>query len=105
MHAFFWFIAIFAALLLYLAIWGVISSYVAGLRGRDKLEGFKTGLLLGPIGAALVLFGKEPVPDIEVVCPHCGTRQDVDATLKWYECWQCEKRSDVPPSPAGSPNH
>ncbi|MGV0796894.1 hypothetical protein ABQF26_08000 [Mycolicibacterium elephantis] len=75
------------------------SSHVAGLRGGDRLEGFKDGLLFGPIGLAVVTFRKARVPDIAVVCPHCKTRQDVDGTLKWFECWQCEERSDIPASP------
>lgn len=79
---------------------GLAGSHVAGLRGQDRLDGFKDGLLFGPIGVAVVTFRKARVPDIAVVCPHCGTRQDVDGTLKWFECWQCEKTSDVPTSPA-----
>ena len=77
----------------------MLGSYVAGLRGQDKLDGFKTGLFLGPIGAAMVLFRKESIPDIEVDCPHCGMRQEVGATPRWFECRQCEERSDVPPPP------
>lgn len=91
-----WIVVIVAASLLYLAVWGVISGYVGGLRGHDPFEAFKTGLFFGPIGAAVVIFRNDPVPDIEVDCPHCGMRQDVDATLTWFECWQCEKRATLP---------
>jgi len=50
-----------AGLLLYFAAWGVIASYIAGLRGEDKLDGFKIGLLGGPGGALFVLFKKDLV--------------------------------------------
>jgi hypothetical protein len=71
------------------------ASHVAGLRRQDKLDGFKTGLLFGPIGVAMLTFKKERIPDIEVACPNCGTRQEVDGALQWFECWKCEARSDV----------
>ena len=84
-----------AGLLIYFAIWGVIASHIAGLRGEDKLDGFKTGLLGGPGGALFVLFKKDSVPDVQVTCPNCGTAQDVDGELTWFECWQCEETADV----------
>jgi hypothetical protein len=90
-----WIVLAVSFLLLQWAAWAVISSYVAGLRGHDKLDAFKTGLLFGAIGAAYELFRRESIPDISVRCAHCGTRQDVDATLSWYECWHCEQRSNV----------
>ena len=95
MSTFFWFVVIVACLLLYAAVWGVIGSHIAGIRDQDRVEGFKTGLFLGPIGAAVVLYRKEPLPDIEVDCPHCGTRQDVGARLEWFECWKCEERTNL----------
>jgi len=64
--------------------------------GASALDGFKTGLLLGPIGVAVLTFRKERIPDIEVACPNCGTRQEVDGALQWFECWKCEEKSDVP---------
>jgi hypothetical protein len=76
-------------------LWGVcglLGSHVTGLRGQDKLDGFKTGLLFGPVGVAVLTFNKERIPDIEVACPHCGTRQEVDGALKWFECWHCEEQ-------------
>lgn len=88
-------VLVVAGVLLYFAVWGVIASYVAGLRGEDKLDAFKTGLFGGPVAALFILFKKESVPDVRVTCPHCGTAQDVDGNLKWYECWQCEERTDV----------
>jgi hypothetical protein len=75
---------------------GALASYVAGLRRQDKLDGLTDGLLLGPLGVALVTFRKEPVPDIDVQCPHCSMRQAVGGDLQWFECWQCEQESDVP---------
>jgi ribosomal protein S27AE len=73
----------------------MVGSYVAGLRGWDKLQGFKTCLLWGPIGVVRVAFGKEPVPDIEVKCPHCGRRQVISGDLDRFECGQCWRHSDV----------
>ncbi|WP_319447593.1 MULTISPECIES: hypothetical protein [unclassified Mycobacterium] len=81
-------------LLLWL-VCGLAGSHVAGLRRQNKLDGFKTGLLFGPIGVAVLTFKKERIPDIEVACPNCGTRQEVDGALQWFECWKCEERSDV----------
>jgi len=87
-------------------LWGVcglLGSHVTRLRGQDRedqFDGFKTGLLFGPIGVAVLTFKKDYLPDIEVECPHCGVLQDVGGNLDWFECWQCEKRAKVPPSPA-----
>lgn len=82
-------------ILLAFGIWGVIASYIAGLRGGDKLTAFKSGVVLGPIGAAIALYKKDSVPDVEVTCPHCKTRQEVAGDLDWFECWQCEERSNI----------
>lgn len=84
-------------------LWGLsalLGSHVAGLRGHDRLDGFKTGLLFGVVGVAFLTFKKDAIPDVQVVCPHCKTRQDVGGDLGWYECWKCEKTSDVPQSAA-----
>jgi hypothetical protein len=87
-------------------LWGVcgfLGSHVTRLRGQDRedqLDAFKTGLLFGPIGVAVLTFRTAYVPDIEVKCPHCGELQDVGGNLDWFECWQCEKQAKVPPSPA-----
>jgi hypothetical protein len=75
---------------------GALASYAAGLRGQDKLDGLKTGLLLGPIGVASVVFRKPTVPDMEMRCPQCGTLQDVGGNLEWFACWKCGKESDGP---------
>lgn len=93
-----WIALTVALLTLYLALWGVIASYIAGLRDEDKLEGFKTGVLLGPFGAAAVLLRKRSAPDIEVTCPHCKTRQEVAGNLDWFECWKCEERTNLTPT-------
>ena len=73
---------------------GLLGSHVAGLRGQDKLDGFRTGLLLGPVGVVMLTFKKvkkELPPDVEADCPHCGMRQEVGSDLDWFECWQCER--------------
>jgi hypothetical protein len=75
----------------------MVGSYVAGLRGHDKLAAFKTCLFWGPIGVALVTFRKkEPVPDIRVQCSHCSRSQVVEGGLAWFECGQCWKKSHMP---------
>jgi hypothetical protein len=83
-----------------LMVCGLAGSHVAGLRGQEQLDGFKTGLLMGPIGVAVLAFKKARVPDVDVECPHCGTRQDVDGALEWFECWTCEQKADVASSSA-----
>jgi hypothetical protein len=73
----------------------MVGSYVAGLRGHDKLAAFKYCLFWGLLGVVLVTFRKEPVPDVEAKCQHCRTRQVIGGDLDWFECQQCWKRSDV----------
>lgn len=62
-------------ILLFWGVCGFLGSHVAGLRDEDRLDGFKTGLLFGPIGVAALTFKTGRVPDVEVVCPHCKTKQ------------------------------
>lgn len=90
-----WIIAVPPILVLW-GVCGLLGSHVAGLRGEDRLDGFKTGLIFGPVGVAFLTFRKDSIPDIEVECPGCGMRQDVGGDLEWFECWQCEERTKVP---------
>jgi hypothetical protein len=79
--------------ILILVVWGVcgvIAAAVASDKGRSGCGGLLLGLLLGPIGLAIVLLmgkqardataGKrpcpacrEPVEPAATICPHCRT--------------------------------
>ena len=93
------FVALLGLVAIHSAVAALAASHVAGLRGHDRLHGFKTGLLFGVVGVMIVAYRKSPVPDVAVTCPHCGTIQDVGGDLTSFECCKCEERSQVLQAP------
>ncbi|MCZ4587718.1 hypothetical protein O4328_29190 [Rhodococcus opacus] len=83
------------------SVCGVIAGTIAGRKNRDSLGFFLLGLLFPVIGvvAAILAAPGEPLPPLgmrAVTCPRCNTRQNVNAQLPNYECWQCKLDVQLP---------
>lgn len=75
----------------------VAAILIGNAKGRPPADSFMFGAVLGIIGVILVAALPAPPPKgmRSVTCPRCSAKQNVPASDKQYDCWQCHKSVPV----------
>lgn len=87
------------ALLVALALYGLVTAVVARSKNREPVTWFVAGILIGPLAVLAILIRDDgplvPRGYVRVMCPRCLAEQLVDEADTHFDCWRCDVDLDV----------